>query len=140
MKDNGLHREKSMVKTMTIKYNLLDDSSIDLLARLEESGAIIVEKYSLNGSIVVSFLCKTKKALQVLRSILESGDLQKCLTIIFTMLSDSCEELEVNIKAYTTDLKWAEDYVHEKGSPLITFCIIGIQLILYAYIIFLPKI
>ena len=96
-----------------------DDQVIDLLAKLKQIEGIEIE-FTVGGSIVIWFSCKTKEALQKLRSIIESGDLQICLTIIFTQLSDSSEELNVYIKAYTRDLKWAEDYCHETGSLLIT--------------------
>ena len=124
LKEYKLHNQLSMItneaKTSTIKWivddpTTLKDQVIDLLEKLDESKSIVIIRFTTGGSIVVWFSCKSKEALQKLRSIIESGDLQICLTIIFTLLSDSSQELKVNIKAYTTDLKWAEDYYHEKG-------------------------
>ena len=86
-----------------------------LLVKLGKSEDIEIVRYTRGRSIVTWFSFKTKEVLQKLRNIIESGDLQIYLTIIFTLLSHSSEELKVNIKEYTTDLKWAEDYFHEKG-------------------------
>ena len=107
-------------RTTTIKWTAPDSPTvtkrmIGLLAKLEERKDIKRISFTTRRSIVMWLSCKTKEALQKLRSIIESGDLQICLTVIFTLLSNSSEELNVNIKAYTTDLKWAEDYFHEKG-------------------------
>ena len=104
----------------TIKWSVGDPETVmermtDFLAKLIESEDIEIISFTSGGSIVMWVSCKTKKALQKLRSIIESGDLQIFLTIIFTLLSGSSEELKVNVKAYATDLKWAEDYFHEKG-------------------------
>ena len=107
-------------KKRTIKWNVLDPSiDIKQFNKLHRKMAgnkdIEIISFTSCGSIVIWFSCKTKEALQQLRSIIESGDLQIYLTIIFTLLSDSNEELKVIIKEYITDLKWAEDYLHEKG-------------------------
>ena len=114
----------------TLKWTVTDSETFHervtvLLSKLEDIKDIFkIDKITMLGSIVIWFSFKVKEALQKLRSIIESGDLQICLTIIFTHFSDSSEELKVQIKAYATDLKWAEDYCHEKGPPLIILCII----------------
>ena len=114
----NVHLSKEAGKT-TIKWTVHDQTVYDrvthLLEKLEENGDIVIMEFTSCGSIVMWFTCKTKEALQKLRSIIESGDIEIFLTIIFSLLSDSSEELKVNIKAYTIDLKWAEDYFHEEG-------------------------
>ena len=104
----------------TIKWTFPNPSAVmrqmlNLLAQLKNSDDIEAVWFTRGRSIVLWFSFKTKEALQKLRIIIASGDLQLYLTIIFTLLSDSSEELKVNIKAYTKDLKWVEDYFHEKG-------------------------
>ena len=107
-------------RKITVKWTAPDSPMVakrilELCAKLEEQKDIISITFTTGRSIVMWLSYKTDEVLQTLRSIIESGDLQICLTVIFTLLSDSSEELKVNIKEYTTDLKWAEDYFQEKG-------------------------
>ena len=85
------------------------------ISDLIEDDEIKIMKIVLGNSIVTWVYCRTVQAVSRLRYMIESGNFQQLLVVIFAQLLKSSDVVKVEIKDCTEELRLAELYIIEAG-------------------------
>ena len=81
---------------------------------------IEIERCTNVNSIETWIWCKTTRAVKKLRRMIESGDYQNLLALLYTLFLGGTknDEVEVNVKENSGELQWAIDYITNQPGKL----------------------
>ena len=88
------------------------DRFIDEL--LEDDDIDIIPIKNVN-SIVMWVWCRTKRALEKFRRMIECGNFQELIVVLFTLLLDNSEDVHIAIKLNVEEFQWTEDCISRKS-------------------------